>query len=53
MHTEATKTREITETELREAGGGAAYMKLGDIKGDVSASRATPILQLHCASGQF
>jgi len=52
MHTEIMKTREITEAELRQAAGGAAYLKLGDIKGDVSASRSSPMLQLACASGQ-
>jgi hypothetical protein len=33
-------TRELDPTELAAASGGAAYLKLGDIKGD-SAARMT------------
>ncbi len=53
MRTETTTPRELTEAELRQAGGGAAYMKLGDIKGNVSASGSSTKLQLACASGTF
>lgn len=33
-----TAPRELATAELHQANGGAAYMKLGDIRGDVSAA---------------
>jgi hypothetical protein len=53
MRTETMTIHELTEAELREAGGGAAYLELGDIQGTASASSSSTKLQFACASGTF
>lgn len=43
---------ELDETQLDQAAGGAAYLKIGDIKGEAVAPRATPKLMESCATGR-
>lgn len=45
MQTETTGIREITEAELRQSGGGAGYLKIGDIAGEMPPHIISPKLQ--------
>ncbi len=52
MTTTTTPPRPLSLSDLAQASGGGAVLRSGAVAGGSTTAASTPILNLHCASGQ-